>query len=55
MVTFRGIEIGLSVFLVFVLLCEFIIYTTEQLCDKICIDHEFGFPFVNLKFFCHSD
>ncbi len=29
-------------FLVFVLLCEFIICPTKQLCDKIYSSHEFG-------------
>ena len=40
---FRGIEIGLTIFLPFVLLCKFLIYPTEQLCDKISNGHQFGF------------
>ena len=33
--------------LIVVVLCQFIIYTTEQLCDKIYSGHEFGSPPVN--------
>ena len=44
---FRGIEIGLAMLLVFLVLCEFIINTTEQMCDKIDCGHESRFPPVN--------
>ena len=33
--------------LVFVVLCRFIIYTTQQLCEKIYNDYESIFPPVN--------
>ena len=35
-------SIGFCMFLVFVFLCQFVTYPTEQLCDKIYNDYEFG-------------
>ena len=40
-------EIGMDMRRGFRELCQFIIYTTEQICDKICIGHELGLPRVN--------
>ena len=39
---FREVRIGLTIFLLFVLLYEFIIYPTNELCDKIFNGRQFG-------------
>ena len=47
---FRGIEISLTMLLVFLVLREFIIDTTEQMCDNSC-GHESRFSRINQELY----
>ena len=43
----RWIQFGLRILLIVIVLCQFIIYTTEQVCDKIYRGHGLCLPPVN--------